>query len=140
MRLLRKEKPMEKRDLNMKLKIMIVDDEPDVCDFMGRFLSREGYEVLSANNGQEAIDKCKTHKPNIILLDIRMPRMDGIECLKKIKEADKDVGVIMTTMVEDEETAKKALELGAYDYITKPISLDYLKACVLTKAIFMAAK
>ncbi len=123
-----------------KLRIMVVDDERDACEFMSKLLSREGYDVFVVSNGEEAISNLQTYKPQIILLDIRMPGMDGIECLKKIRELNKEVCVVMVTVVNDEEAAKRALELGAYDYITKPIDLNYLKICILTKSIFIAAK
>lgn len=66
--------------------------------------------------------------------------MDGIECLKKIKELDKKVCVIIVTVVKDEETAQKAQTLGVYDYITKPVDLDYLRRCIFLKSIFIAVQ
>ena len=126
--------------LAKKLRIMVVDDEQDAREFIGRFLSREGYDIFLVSNGEEAISNFQTYKPQILLLDIRMPGMDGIECLEKIKAANKEVCVIMVTVVQDEEAAKKSVELGAYDYITKPIDLDYLKLCIFTKAIFIHAR
>lgn len=116
----------------MSAKILIVDDEVDLCKSISHFLEKKAYTAITANNGQEALDKLAKEKPNLILLDIRMPDMDGVECLRRIREQDKTVIVIMVTCVTDIDTAKKALELGAIDYITKPISLDTLQTAITT--------
>lgn len=114
-------------------KILTVDDEMGIDSFFYEFFSARNYEVLNAQSGKEAIEIVKKHRPRIVLLDINMKGMDGIETLKRIKEIDKDVSVIMVTGVKDDDVAKKARELGADDYITKPLSLDYLDKVVLLK-------
>lgn len=114
----------------MNPKILIVDDEPDVCEVIANFLSKRDYEVVIANNGKEALSKLSTEKPSLILLDIRMPEMDGIECLRRIKELDKEVPVIMVTCVTNIDTAKKAMELGATDYLTKPLGYSALETAI----------
>jgi len=116
----------------MSAKILIVDDEVDVCKSISQFLEKKDYTPFTANNGAEALAKLSQEKPNLILLDIRMPDMDGVECLRKIRELDKKVIVIMVTCVTDIDTAKKALELGAIDYITKPISFEALQTAITT--------
>ncbi|MFC1709056.1 response regulator [Candidatus Omnitrophota bacterium] len=116
----------------MSAKILIVDDEIDVCKAISRFLEKNDFTAVMANSGEEALAKISEEKPNLILLDIRMPDMDGVECLRKIREQDKKVTVIMVTCVTDIGTAKKALELGAIDYITKPISLEALQTAITT--------
>jgi len=79
----------------------------------------------------------KKERPHIVLLDIRMPQMDGIECLRRIKEIDKEVGVIMITGYQDEEAARRAMKLGAYDYIVKPFNFKYLQDCLMVKLFLM---
>jgi two-component system response regulator HydG len=116
----------------MNHKILIVDDEVDACKTMGDFLEKNNYVVITANNGKEALSKFTLEKPNLILLDINMPDMDGIQCLGQIKKLDKKAMVIMVTCITDIEVAKKAVELGAIDYITKPIGFDALQIAITT--------
>ncbi len=116
-------------------RILVVDDEIEQCNVLKKFLSLKGYEVDTATSGSAAIDKVKQVRPHIVLLDIRMPEMDGIEVLQEIKKADPAVGVIMVTGVTDHEEAKKTLELGAYDYITKPVDFDYLETVLMVKIV-----
>jgi DNA-binding response OmpR family regulator len=118
-------------------RILIVDDEPDVCNMLEKFLTIKGYEVYTALSGEEALALVKKERPHIVLLDIRMPEMDGIECLERIKKIDKEVGVIMITAIKQEDVGKRAMELGAYDYITKPLSLQYLQDCLMIKLLQM---
>ncbi len=121
----------------MKAKILVVDDEKVIRDMLEKFLSRKGYEVVTADSGQKALEKLKTEKPKVILLDIRMPGMGGVEAIKKIREIDKDVGVIMATAVMDEEVAKETIGLGAADYIVKPFDLDYMEKSLMVKLATM---
>jgi DNA-binding response OmpR family regulator len=116
-------------------KILVVDDENTICNMLKKFLTQKGYEAIVALSGEEAIRKVKEERPHIVLLDIRMPKMDGIETLKKIREIDKEVGIVMITAVDDEETGRKCIELGAYDYITKPLYLDYLETVLMVKLL-----
>ena len=116
-------------------RILVVDDEVEQCNILKKFLSLKGYEVHTATSGSAAIDKVKEIRPHIVLLDIRMPEMGGIEVLKEIKKVDPAVGVIMVSGVTDHEEAKKTLELGAYDYITKPVDFDYLETVLMLKIV-----
>lgn len=116
-------------------KILIVDDEKDLTEMIAKFLYNSGYEALTAFNGLEAIEKVTKEKPQIVLLDIRMPGMDGLGVLKAIKTINPKIAVVMITGVEDEDIAKQCMEAGAFDYITKPISLDYLERAVLLKLL-----
>ena len=113
-------------------KILIVDDEIDVCDFVKYFFEERNFQVFTALNGPEALRILKKDKPHIILLDIRMKNMDGIETLKKIREIDKGVRVIMLTAVDDQEKMDAAHKLGACKYITKPLVLEELEKTVLS--------
>ena len=120
-------------------RILVVDDEQEVCNMLKKFLIKKGYEVFTALNGEDALSALKKERPHIVLLDIIMPKMDGIECLDQIRKIDKEVGVIMVTAVKQEEVGKQAMKLGAFDYITKPLSLQYLEDCLMVKLFLMTA-
>lgn len=111
-------------------KLLVVDDEKDVCEFVKNFLEERGYEVLTAMNGDDCIAIAKREKPGLILLDIKMKGMDGLAALKHLKEFDKNQKVIMVTALEDQDRMDEAARLGASDYITKPLMLDYLERVV----------
>ena len=116
----------------MRPKILMVDDEPDTCEVVSHFLGRRGYDVITANSAEEALSKLSTEKPELILLDILMPGMDGIECLRRIREINKEVPVIMVTCIIDINTAKQAIALGATDYLTKPLGYNALETAIST--------
>jgi DNA-binding response OmpR family regulator len=98
-------------------------------------LMAEGYEVFKATDGTAALQMFKDIKPQLVLLDIMMPGISGIDTLKELRKIDPDVPVIMVTGVTDEEVAKSALEFGAYDYVTKPIDFSYLNTTILVKLL-----
>lgn len=112
------------------LKMLVVDDEIDVCDFVKHFFEERNYKVLTALNGEEAVKMVRKYKIDIILLDIKMKKMDGIEALKQIKEIDKKSNIIMVTAVEDQDKMDEACKLGACSYITKPLVLENLESSV----------
>ena len=118
-------------------RILIVDDEKDVVDFLAAELSRREFDVDTALSGEEAVEKIKANRPHLMLLDVRMPGMGGLETLRQAKALDPKIGVIMVTAVHEEDIAKSAMTLGAHDYITKPIDFNYLNMVVLTKIIDM---
>jgi two-component system, response regulator, stage 0 sporulation protein F len=111
-------------------KILVVDDEHDICDFVRTFFKDRGFQVFTASNGDEAISIAKKEKPDLVLLDIKMKGMDGLAVLKHIKESDRSVKVMMVTALEDQDKMHEAYKLGAIDYITKPLVLDYLEEAV----------
>ena len=121
-------------------KILTVDDEMGIDSFFYEFFTARNYEVFNAQSGKAAIEIVKKEKPRIILLDINMRGMDGLETLEKIRQIDKEAVIIMVTGVKDDETAEKAKALGANDYITKPLSLEYLDKVVLLKFMNLQLK
>jgi DNA-binding response OmpR family regulator len=116
-------------------KILCVDDEPINLMIIEVNLIAEGYEVYKATNGSTALQMVKEIKPQLVLLDIMMPGISGIDTLKEIKKIDPNISVIMVSGVTDETIAKSALEYGAYDYVTKPIDFDYLNTTILIKLL-----
>ena len=110
--------------MNNPGKILLADDEPDILEIVSYNLSAEGYEVICAKNGNEAIDLAKKHLPSMIILDVMMPGKNGIEVCKilRLQPQFKDTVIIFLSALSDEGTEVKGLETGADDYITKPIS------------------
>jgi two-component system response regulator AtoC len=106
------------------LKILIVDDEPHILNTMQLGLEAKGYRVATAISGEEGLEKYKSDRPDVILLDIRLAGMDGMAVLKSIKEQDARTQVVMMTAFGSIRSAVEAMKLGAYDYIAKPSSLD----------------
>jgi len=104
-------------------KILLVDDEPDILEFLSYNLKKEGYEILTANNGRDAIDIAKKELPHLIVLDVMMPDMDGIETCREIREQKglQDVLIAFLTARSEDYTQIAGFEVGADDYITKPI-------------------
>lgn len=116
-------------------KILVVDDEVKACKLLKRFLELNGYEVIISNNGEDAIEKVKNEKPDAMLLDIRMPGMEGTEVLKRVRGFDRDIGIIMVTAVKDDSVGKAVLRSGADEYITKPIDFNYLETSILVDLV-----
>jgi len=104
--------------------VMIVDDEPSILKSLRGLLADEGFEVVTADNGYEALKLIDQESPDLVLLDIWMPGIDGIEALTEIKKENPHIQVIMITGHGTIETAVKATKLGAYDFIEKPLSID----------------
>lgn len=120
---------------SMERRILVVDDEEQIALFLSEFLKTKGYEVYVALDGRSALQEVKNKKPHVVLLDIMMPGLSGIDVLKEIRKIDPEIGVIMVTALMDQDLAKCALEMGAYDYVTKPFDLDYLETAVTAKLI-----
>jgi two-component system response regulator AtoC len=117
-----------------KAKIMVVDDEHLIRWSLEQNLRKQGYEVLTAGNGEDALKLVREEQPELILLDIHMPGISGLEVLEKTKEFDDEIIVIMVTAHGGLETAVNAMRMGAYDYINKPFNLDEM-AIVIKKAL-----
>ena len=112
--------------MNKSINILVVDDEFSVRDSLFKWFREDGYNVDTAENATEALKKIQESKWDLILLDIKMPGMDGMELQKRIKEIDPNIIIIMITAFASVDTAVQALKVGAYDYVTKPIDPDYL--------------
>ncbi|MDW5287290.1 response regulator transcription factor [Formosa sp. PL04] len=107
----------------MNIKILLVDDEPDILEIVGYNLSSEGYEVITAENGIEAVKKAKKEKPQLIIMDVMMPEMDGIEACEQIRNNPelKDTIITFLTARGEDYSQVAGFDAGADDYITKPI-------------------
>jgi len=101
-------------------KILVVDDEKGVCHSFKKILGRQGYDVVTANDGLEGIEKAGKEHPDLIVMDVSMPRMDGLETLQRLKSLYPDITIIMMTAHSTSDRAITAMKLGAYDYLTKP--------------------
>lgn len=114
-------------------RMLVVDDEHEICDFLKTFFEERDYEVRTANSGEAALIAMEKSKPQVVLLDVHMPGMDGMSALREIKNRFPGVKVIMVTALETREKIEEALRLGADNYITKPLSLEYLEKDVQEK-------
>ena len=119
----------------MAHKILVVDDEPTLLQTVRAYLEQEGYEVRTAQNGQAALQEARAFVPDLLVLDIMLPQLDGLEVLRRLRQGDvaptlRDVYVIMLTARADELDRVVGLELGADDYVTKPFSPRELVARV----------
>jgi DNA-binding response OmpR family regulator len=117
------------------LRLLVVDDEVDICGFVKGFFSERGFAVTSAYNGVEALEAVERERPDIMLLDVKMPVMDGLETLRRIRENSGTMMVIMITAIDEAETAEQAWAHGVTEYITKPLVLEQLE-----KTVFAAAE
>ncbi|ANC40576.1 transcriptional regulator [Hafnia alvei] len=118
----------------MNYNILIADDEKNVLKMLTTVFSHAGNQIISADNGKDALRLFKQDKPDIVLMDIRMPEMSGIEALQLMREFDADTPIILMTAYAAVETAVEALRLGAFDYVIKPFELDELKL-LMSRAI-----
>lgn len=108
------------------IKFLIVDDEPGVVDQVRDFLELRNYTVVTATSGEKALELVRKENPNIVVLDIRMPGITGIDVLKEAKKSSPKARIIMLTGVEDEAMKDMAMGLGASGYLTKPYSYSEL--------------
>ena len=112
-------------------KILIVDDEPNVCNFLSEFLDYKGFEPTITLSGKEALQQLESEDFDLVLLDIIMPEMNGFEVLERINQIGNKVPVIILTGVRDQNVANDSIEMGAVDFISKPIDLDQLEQSIL---------
>jgi two-component system response regulator RegA len=125
---------MEREDGGVRMKgmptVLIVDDDVDICFLMATAIQSEQVNIVTAHSGHEALELYKHHHPELVLLDIQLPEMNGIEVLSKMKGIDENCQVIMVTAYATIETAVQAMKLGALDYICKPFKLPHLRETV----------
>lgn len=112
----------------MAYKILVVDDEPTIVRLMEFILARQGYEMLAAVNGEEALEKIREHQPDLVLLDIMMPRIDGYEVARQVRAdpATAMLPIIMLSAKAQEEDIRKGVDIGVDEYITKPFAPEHL--------------
>lgn len=118
-------------------RVLVVDDDPYVRDILQRFLEQRGFEVSISKDGRHAVKTIESFRPDVVLLDIRMPNMNGIECLQKIVASDVRCGVIMISGEADIDLARDTLKMGAVDFIYKPFDLEYLETSLLAKLLLL---
>ena len=109
------------------MKVLLVDDDADLLDLTAYALRREGYSVLSAIDGQQALRRWEAESPDIVVLDANMPKLDGFEVCRRIRQ-ESETPIIMLTARDEEEDIVRGLKLGADDYVTKPFSAKQLAA------------
>ena len=112
----------------MAYKILVVDDEPTIVRLMEFILARQGHEMIVAVNGEEALEKIKSQHPDLVLLDIMMPRIDGYEVAQRLRAdpATAKLPIIMLSAKAQDEDIRKGVEVGVDEYITKPFTPDHL--------------
>jgi len=108
--------------------VLLVDDDPSILDSLGRFLERRGFEVLPESSGAAAIRTCQARRPEVVILDLRLPDAEGLSVLRSLREMN--ASVVLLTGHGDIETAVEAIRLGAEDFLTKPVALEHLAAVV----------
>jgi len=113
-----------------KQRILVVDDEESSRIGLSKILTKSGYDVVTAEDGAQAVERLKKHKCDLVITDMKMPRMDGIELLRKIKEDFADIGVIIVTAYGEVDSYLEAMNLGAFEYLNKPIKIDELKKVI----------
>ncbi|HAR97384.1 MAG TPA: Fis family transcriptional regulator, partial [Syntrophus sp. (in: bacteria)] len=111
-------------------KILVIDDDRSICETLDLYLTEEGYEVKTALTGTEGLNAFVETVPDLVILDIRLPDIDGFTVLEDLREEDENVKVIMITAFHDMETTIKAMKGGAFDYIHKPVNVDELDMAI----------
>ena len=114
-------------------KLLIVDDEEDIREFARNYFQKRGIDVTTASNGKEALEEAERFAPDLMLLDITMEEMNGIEVLKQLRQRKNDLKVIMVTGIENEESVNEANSWGVRGYIHKPLVLEELEKIVLAE-------
>ena len=111
-------------------KLLIIDDEADLCAMFQKIFQEERHSVATATTGQEGIVKARAEQPDLIFLDLKMPTMNGITCLTKLRRVSKVSRIIVLTGFGTLKTAREAMKLGAYDYTSKPFDLDLIRQLI----------
>lgn len=115
------------------IKLLVVDDEKGITDSLKYFFEQRGFSVETANSGEEALKIVGEDSPHIIFLDVKMKGMSGLEALSKIKNIDRNIKVIILSVIDDKEIVDRTMALGADEYVEKPFRLNYLEEVVIKK-------
>lgn len=119
--------------------ILLVDDEQEIIDLVGEFLARRGYRIRTASNGEDALAMIQRDPPDLVLLDVYMPQMNGVDVLRRLRapmaSASPSVGIILLTASQDEPLLQEALDLGAFDVLSKPVDLNQVELAVMVKLL-----
>lgn len=107
-------------------KILVIDDEEEICLITKSLLGKRNYACFTARTAADGLREAEKERPDLVLLDVRLGEQSGIDVLRKLKQLDKDIRVIMVTGLGDEDTVREALNIGADDYLVKPFSADFL--------------
>src|SRR5688572_13323432 len=110
--------------------LLLIDDEPQVVDLLRDYLEEQGYSVMSALNGRDALVLASLTRPDAVLLDIRMPGLQGPDVLREMRAVDSSISVVMVSGTDDEDLARDLLKAGAFDYVRKPFMFDHLETIV----------
>ncbi len=113
-----------------KIRVLVIDDDEDICAYLQTFLTREGYKITTVSRPEEALPELREGRHQIILLDLRMPGLDGVSLLRAIRAVDSDVCVIVMTAYPSVETAVDTMKADAFDYLPKPFEASELRAVV----------
>ena len=113
-----------------KIRVLVIDDDEDICAYLQTFLTREGYKITTVSQPEEALPELREGRHQIILLDLRMPGLDGVSLLRAIRAVDSDVCVIVMTAYPSVETAVDTMKADAFDYLPKPFEASELRAVV----------
>jgi DNA-binding NtrC family response regulator len=119
--------------------LLLVDDEPQVVDLLRDFFEEQGYSVMSALNGRDALVLASLSRPDTVLLDIRMPDLQGPEVLRQLRALDDSISVVMVSGTDDEDLARDLLKSGALDYVRKPFMFEHLD-CVVRTAVLVGKR
>ena len=111
----------------MKLRVLVIDDDEDICLVLKEFLTREGYRVTTVTKPSEALPEIKEGRHQVVLLDVRMPEVDGVELLRQVRAVDSDICVIIMTAYPSVESAVDTMKADAFDYLRKPFDLEQLR-------------
>ncbi|MCX6834419.1 MAG: response regulator, partial [candidate division Zixibacteria bacterium] len=111
-------------------RIVIIDDEPRMCDSLAALLIGEGHEVMAFQHAREAAEVIRKQKVDLVITDIKMPEMNGIEILRAVKQVDEGIPVILLTGYASLDSALEAISRGAYDYLLKPVDFNRLELSV----------
>ncbi len=120
----------EARRGTQPIKILVVDDEQDICDYMSLVLSQNGYQVNTLTNPLSVVDELKSNQYHIVILDLMMPKLSGIEVLDQIRKVDGDIAIVVFTGYPSVDTAVRSLKLNVSDYIKKPCDVDELNETI----------